>query len=212
MPRLSVLAGTNGAGKSSIAGAMLCSVGGQYYNPDEETKHVLTANPGIDPSTANGLAWQAGISQLRGAIDARQNYIFETTLGGNTITSLLLEAAAAGLEVWVWYCGLDGPDRHLSRIRSRVARGGHDIPEEKVRARYVASRRNLVRLMPHLSRLTVYDNSAEADPAAGQIPEPRLLLDVSAGAVIFPESQEDLRRTPAWAQPLVACAYDLAGR
>jgi predicted ABC-type ATPase len=212
MPRISVLAGTNGAGKSSIAGAMLRSAGGQYYNPDEETKHVLAANPGMDPAMANGLAWQAGISQLRAAIETRQNYIFETTLGGDTVTALLLEAAAAGLEVWVWYCGLDGPDRHLSRIRSRVARGGHDIPEEKVRARYIASRRNLVRLMPHVSRLTVYDNSVEADPASGRVPKPRLLLDVSTGAVIFPETQEDLRHTPAWAQPLVACAYGLAGR
>jgi predicted ABC-type ATPase len=128
------------------------------------------------------------------------------------VTDLLLEAAAAGLEIWVWYCGLDSPDRHLSRIYSRVARGGHDIPEEKVRARYIASCRNLVRWMPHLSRLTVYDNTVEADPASGQAPKPRLLLDVSAGSVIFPETQQDLRHTPAWAQPLVACAYGLAGR
>jgi predicted ABC-type ATPase len=101
MPRISVLAGTNGAGKSSIAGAMLRSAGGQYYNPDEETKHVLTANPGMDPATANGLAWQAGVSQLRAAIETRQNYVFETTLGGDTVSR-----SGSGIAAWTVRTGI----------------------------------------------------------------------------------------------------------
>ena len=55
MPRITVLAGTNGAGKSSIAGTRLREAGGAYFNPDEETRRILTANPGMALGEANGL-------------------------------------------------------------------------------------------------------------------------------------------------------------
>ena len=67
----------------------------------------------------------------------------------------------------VWYVGLDSVERHLERIRARVARGGHAIPEDQVRRRYDQSRLNLVRLLPGLAELHVYDNSADGDPAEG---------------------------------------------
>src|SRR3546814_1295949 len=56
------------------------------------------------------------------------------------------------IEIQMWYAGLDSPERHLARIRARVAKGGHDIPEDKVRERYTASRAHLIQLMPYLSR------------------------------------------------------------
>ena len=195
---------------ASIAGTALRQAGGQYFNPDEETRHILAAHPGMAEAAANGLAWRAGVEQLRAAIGQRQHYTFETTLGGATVTGLLLNAAAAGLEVCIWYCGLDSPERHLARVRARVARGGHDIPEDRVRERYTASQRNLVRLLPHLARLLVFDNSAEADPASGRAPTPVKVLEWARGAIVFPDRYEDLARTPAWAQALVACAIDQA--
>jgi predicted ABC-type ATPase len=70
---------------------------------------------------------------------------FETTLGGSTITALPERALAAGIAVRVWrvgYVGLEGLDLHLARVRARVARGGHDIPAERVRARHDQSRLN----------------------------------------------------------------------
>lgn len=51
-----MLAGTNGAGKSSIGGARLCEAGGVYFNPDEATRQIVQANVGIDSARANGLA------------------------------------------------------------------------------------------------------------------------------------------------------------
>lgn len=211
MARITVLAGTNGAGKSSIAGAMLREAGGDYVNPDEATRDILAANPGMDAATANALAWQANVAQLEAAIAGHAHYNFETTLGGRTITERLLQAAAAGMEVAVWYCGLDSPERHLARIRARVARGGHDIPPGRVRERYTASQRNLIRLLPHLHQLAIYDNSAETDPADGRRPAPRKLLQWHAGALRYPVALDELAATPAWAQALVAYAVDLAG-
>jgi predicted ABC-type ATPase len=210
MPRITVLAGTNGAGKSSIAGARLREAGGAYFNPDEETRRVLTASPGMTLAEANGLAWQESVRRLRVAIASKTDYAFETTLGGQTVTALLIEAAAAGLELFVWYCGLDRPERHLARVQARVSKGGHDIPEQKIRERYHASRQNLVRLIPLVTTLRVYDNSVEADPANGLTPSPHLVLELARGNLAFPATPAAMAATPAWAQPIVACAYQLS--
>jgi predicted ABC-type ATPase len=206
MGRITVLAGTNGAGKSSIGGAALRNRGAAYYNPDEATRRIVAANPGMDEATANGLAWHEGVRQLEAAIVHRQHYAFETTLGGNTITSLLTKAAQGGVEVQLWYVGLDSPERHLARIHARVANGGHDIPEDKVRERYTTSRANLVQLMPYLSVLRVFDNSDEADPMTGGIPTPRMVLAVDGDRVTYPHDAQAMRATPEWAKPIVARA------
>ncbi|MCW8808104.1 MAG: hypothetical protein OQK79_08325 [Rhodanobacter sp.] len=207
MARITVLAGTNGAGKSSIAGQALRQAGGACFNPDEATRQIVAANPGMTEDAANALAWQESVQRLRAAIADHTDYTFETTLGGQTVTGMLLEAVAAGHELVVWYCGLDSPERHLARVAARVAGGGHDISEAKVRARYESSRANLVRLMPQVTMLRVYDNSAEADPATGQRPTPELVLEVKGGALIYPRSAAELATTPEWAKPLVARAF-----
>lgn len=207
MARITVLAGTNGAGKSSIAGQALRQAGGAYFNPDEATRRILATNPSLTEEAANALAWQESVQRLRAAIADHADYTFETTLGGQTVTDLLLAAAAAGHELVIWYCGLDSPERHLARVAARVAGGGHDIPEAKVRTRYVASRANLVRLMPHVTMLRVYDNSAEADPASGQQPTPELVLEIKGGALVYPRSAGDLAAPPSWAKPLIARAF-----
>jgi predicted ABC-type ATPase len=163
-----VLAGTNGAGKSSVAGAMFRQAGADYFNPDEATARILAANPDISTADANSAAWHQGKRLLERAIAERLDFAFETTLGGHTISALLHEALAAGIEVRMWFVGLSSPELHMARVRSRVARGGHDIPEEKIRERYDRSRINLIELMPRLTELRVFDNSFDADPHAGR--------------------------------------------
>lgn len=198
-----MLAGTNGAGKSSIAGAMLLRQRVEYFNPDEAARRILAVNPGISQAQANSAAWHEGTRLLERAIAERLDFAFETTLGGRTITALLERAASRGFEVRVWYVGLNGPDLHVARVRARVAKGGHDIPEPRIRERYDASRLNLIRLLPGLSELWVYDNSKEADPDAGVAPEPRLVLHVRGGTLVGPR---DLGATPEWAKAIVAAA------
>ncbi|PYM25269.1 MAG: ZTL protein [Candidatus Rokuibacteriota bacterium] len=202
-PRIYVLAGTNGAGKSSIAGAMLRQQGGEYFNPDEAARRIRSANPGIAQVEANAAAWQQGRRLLERAIAERLDFAFETTLGGNTIAALLEKALASGIEVRVWYVGLRSPELHIARVRARVAKGGHDIPEATIRDRYDRGRLNLIRLMPRLTELRVYDNSEEADPHTGAAPEPMLVLHVVRGRVV---GSCDLTRTPEWAKPIVAAA------
>ena len=204
VPRIHVLAGVNGAGKSSVGGEVIRAAGAQYYNPDEAARQVKRSNPQLTQSQANGVAWQNGKLMLERAIREKKDFAFETTLGANTMTELLIQAAEVGFEIHIWYAGLASPEQHIVRVRARVKRGGHDIPEQDIRRRFEHSRLNLIRLMAHLTSLRVFDNSVDADPEAGKQPIPRLVLHMEQGAVIT--DAKDLVSTPEWARPLVAAA------
>ena len=215
-----MLAGTNGAGKSSLMGARLLQQGVEYFDTDHAAQPILSANlfsgnPGISQVEANSAAWHEGKRLLERAIAEKLDFAFETTLGGKTIANLLDQALSQGIEVRIWYVGLEGVERHIARVRSRVAQGGHDIPEERIRERYIQSRINLIRLLPRLTELLLYDNSEEADPrlgtpgthgTPGAAPEPRLLLHLVRGQV---RETCELIRVPEWAKSILAAALKL---
>ena len=203
---ITVLAGVNGAGKSSIGGAHLRAQGAEYYNPDEAARILMKQHPMLTQAEVNALAWQEGKQRLESAIAEGSHFVFETTLGGNTITRLLLEAAAGGAVLQVWYAGLKSVELHLQRVAARVGKGGHDIPESDIRKRWTASLGNLIRLIPWITTLRVYDNSAERNPSLGLAPQPRLLLAIDEKSLTYPPA-EALVETPAWAKPLVFAAY-----
>lgn len=197
-PTLLVLAGVNGAGKSSVAGAAIRSQGLDYYNPDEATARFLAT--GMAPGEANAAAWQYGRRALERAIAQGRNFALETTLGGNTIPALIAKACDSH-DVILWFVGLDSPERHLARIASRVAAGGHDIPADKVRARWDGARRNLIRLLPGLYEFRLYDNSHE-QPDGAAAANPSLLLHWRDRRIVAPAASR-LRHTPPWAKPIV---------
>jgi predicted ABC-type ATPase len=207
-PAIRVLAGTNGGGKSSVGGEAFRAAGTDYFNPDEATRSILAANPGIALDDANSLAWSEGKRLLERAVRERRSLAFETTLGGNTIPRLLEQAADTGLVVRMWFVALESPELHLARVRARVARGGHGIPEDKIRERYDRSRRNLIRLLPKLTSLLVYDNSEEADPAV-TIPQPRLILHVEEARIVETCPPDEV---PMWARPIFLAALRLSAR
>ena len=207
--RVYILAGVNGAGKSSIAGATFRDFGANYYNPDEAAHRLMAANRNLSQADANSAAWHQGVRLLRRAIEERKNFAFETTLGANTIPRLLAHAASRGIEIHVWYIGLSSPELHIERVQSRVRRGGHHIPAEVVHRRYERSRLNLIALLPRLTALRVYDNSADADPAAGRTPKLKLILHMQRQKILNPR---DLAHTPDWAKPIVAAAMRLSRR
>jgi predicted ABC-type ATPase len=203
-----VLAGANGAGKSSVAGAMILAAGTEYFNPDVATAQILSRNPGAAQIDANSAAWREGKRLLERAIDEHLNYAFETTLGGKTMTALLEKALSVGLEVRVLFVGLSSPELHVARVRARVARGGHDVPEAQIRARYDQSRNNLIRLLRYLTEIRVYDNSDEADLHSGVTPRPLLVLQMANRKVVH---LCDVIAVPVWAKPIVAAALRISG-
>jgi predicted ABC-type ATPase len=206
-PGITVLAGTNGAGKSSIIGEFIRARGGTFYNPDEAARKLKLSYPKLRQQEANGLAWTLGKEGLETAIARRTDYVLETTLGGHTIPALLADAARQGIRVTVWYVGLGSVEEHIRRVRARVQRGGHDIHEDKIRERYVLSLENLVGLMRHLHELKLFDNSQTVDMTAGEAPKPRALLHYKGGEII---EIADLRAMPAWAKPVIMAALQVS--
>jgi predicted ABC-type ATPase len=204
-PTLFVLAGVNGAGKSSIGGHLLEQRGLTWFNPDTFARELVAAS-GCDQTTASIHAWNESLRRLDEAIAAGRSHAFLTTLGGRTVAGRIA-AATRTHDVAMWFCGLASPDLHVARVRARVAAGGHDIPEARIRERYPHALQNLIALMPDLAQLQVYDNST--DVAIGSpIPDPVLVLEMQDGRLVWPASDDEdaLRQTPDWAKPLVEAA------
>jgi len=206
-PFIVVLAGVNGAGKSSLGGAMLSELGLSWYNPDTYAR-ALHAQLGLPTAEANGLAWEHGRNRLEAAMAQESNFAFETTLGASTIPELLAKASRTH-NIMMLFCGLSSPELHLERVKLRVAHGGHDIPEKKIRERWISSRANLIKLMPFLARLQVFDNSRQAAPGQ-DIPDPVLILEMIEGKPVYPQRNDlaALNLVPEWARPIVQAALE----
>ena len=205
-PVIFVLAGVNGAGKSSVGGALLEAHGLTWFNPDAFSR-ALIARTGASKEDADAAAWSYGKTKLEEAMANRTNFAFETTLGANTIPRLLAEATETH-DVVIVFCGLASVEMHIDRVKLRVRYGGHDIPEEKIRQRWESSRQNLIALLPRLARLQVFDNSNEALPGA-DVPAPVLVLEMESGRVVHP-ARDDIAALQAiadWAKPIVAAAF-----
>jgi predicted ABC-type ATPase len=203
---ITVLAGVNGAGKSSIGGAALHARGLDWYNPDEIARQIHAQFPERSLEEINSRVWYEGLRRLKTAVRDDSNFAFETTLGGSTITHTLLESIASGIQVNVWYCGLESPELHIERVKARVARGGHDISEKLVHLRYKTSMQNLCLLVSGLHRLVVYDNSQPLDRDGK--PDLHLLLHSQSGKIKYLD-----RDMPGWAKPVAAvCLQKVSGK
>lgn len=201
--RIIAAAGTNGAGKSTIVGGLIARLGGAYFNPDTFARELIAA--GCNAGDANAQAWMTGYKQLQQAIDGNSNFAFETTLGGSSIAMELLRALAIGRRVSIYYVGLTTPELHIQRVAERVARGGHDIPESKIRERFNSSRENLLRFIGTKAELRVWDNSTQTTDGS---PAPEEIFRVQRGKILVPADRV-LAKTVSWAQPLLQRALNL---
>jgi len=199
--RILVAAGTNGAGKSSIVGEFLAAKGGAYFNPDLAARELI--QKGVPTEQANASAWKLGFNALQRAISNNEDFSFETTLGGNTIARELHQAIKVGLKIYIWYVGLASPELHIARVRARVGRGGHEIPEAKIRERYPKSLANLVSFIGSAAQVHVFDNSVESTEG---LPQTIRVFRVRGERIVEPDLETLMTQTPNWAKPVVAAA------
>jgi predicted ABC-type ATPase len=202
-----VIAGVNGAGKSSIAGARVGTSGLVYWNPDAETQKLLRADPSLSIDDANAAAWPVGKELLEEFCTNDGRLLFETTLGGRTITEVLDRGARGGKRIRIVYVGLATMELHIQRVARRVASGGHDVPEERIRERYRRSPENLIYLLPLLDGLELFDNSQEV--GGGRIANPLHIMSCSARLVDLSLPGPEV---PYWAMPIVQAARNLETR
>jgi len=134
MPRLYIISGCNGAGKTTASYSLLpemldCS---EFVNSDEFAKGLSP----FDPSKASIQASRFMLMKIRYLLKRQQDFAIETTLATRTLLKIAKQAQAAGYTVTLLYFWLNSPDLAVERVRARVEAGGHNIPEETIRRRY----------------------------------------------------------------------------
>lgn len=158
-PRVVVLAGINGAGKTTASRDLLADVLKipTFVNADTIARGLNALNP-------EGEAVRAGrimLNQLDDQAASRTDFAFETTLAARTYANWLANLRlTAGYEVYLYYYWLDSAELAISRVTQRVRSGGHFIPDATVRQRYSRSVRNFFELYrPITDYWEVHDNS-----------------------------------------------------
>ena len=134
MPRLYIISGCNGSGKTTASYTMLpemleCS---QYVNSDEFAKGLAP----FSPESASIKASRLMLMKVRHLFKRKEDFGVETTLATRTLLNMVKTAQAEGYMVTILYFWLNSPDLAVARVKARVAAGGHNIPEETIRRRY----------------------------------------------------------------------------
>lgn len=177
-PVVVVIGDPNGAGKTTSA-RLLLPLGVQishFVNAD-------TIAAGLSAFEPESVAMEAGrimLRRLRELAAQRESFAFETTLASRSFATFLRVLKAAGYSVRVAYVWLRSPELSIRRVSERVARGGHFVPEETVRRRYVRGRSNFRELYrPLADSWIVCDNSGDGPRpiAVGSHQETTWILD-----------------------------------
>ena len=156
--RILIIAGPNGAGKTTFATEFLTNEAGcpTFVNAD-----LIAA--GLNPFQPARSALQAGrlmLDMIDTYVGRGESFAFETTLSGRGYARMILGWQARGYRVNLFFLRLPTPEMALARVRSRVAEGGHDVPEEVVRRRFEAGWRNFREVyMELVDEWALYDAS-----------------------------------------------------
>ena len=144
MPVLFIIAGCNGAGKTTASYTILPELLNikEFVNADEIAR-------GLSPFQPEKLAIEAGrimLGRIRSLISQRTDFAFETTLASRSFVALIDEAKQAGYKVNLLYYWLDDVDLAIERVRVRVSEGGHNIARDVIVRRYYSGLKNLLTL------------------------------------------------------------------
>jgi predicted ABC-type ATPase len=144
LPNLYIIAGCNGAGKTTASFTILpemlnCK---EFVNAD-------SIAAGLSPFNPESVAIEAGrimLMRINELLRAGVDFAFETTLATRSYLSLIKNARAAGYKVTLLFIWLDSPETAIQRVARRVAKGGHNIAEDVVERRYYRGISNLITL------------------------------------------------------------------
>ncbi len=159
MPKLFIIAGCNGAGKTTASYTVLPEVLGcrEFVNADEIAHGLSPFNPSSVSIEAGRLMLQRMSDLLRDGAD----FAFETTLATRSYVKFIETAQKRGYFVTLLYFWLPSPELAIERVALRVQQGGHHIPSDVVRRRYWNSLHNLTTLYTPVCDLwSIYDNNA----------------------------------------------------
>jgi predicted ABC-type ATPase len=155
-PKCWIIGGTNGAGKSSIVqNSPELRHSGEFVNADLIAREISPDRP----EAVSRLAGRRVIERLDLLIAENRSFLYETTLSSGQSIGLMSKAREAGYRVGLIFVLLKNVNLNIRRVRERVRRGGHDIPKEVIKRRYVRAFCNLPRAMQIAQESVVYENS-----------------------------------------------------
>ena len=137
---LYLIAGANGSGKSTVAKMLLSQKGLIFVNPDEIAKDL---NP-QDPPRARIEAGRVALARMSELLSQGKSLAVESTLSGKAHLAFVCKAKSLGYRITLVYSFVDSVDACIARIAMRVRAGGHHIPDEDVRRRYLRSKHNFL--------------------------------------------------------------------
>lgn len=156
-PIIYLIAGCNGAGKTTFAKSFLPYEGNclNFLNAD------LIAQ-GLSPLDARAAALKAGrllLAEFHFFVSRHETFAFESTLSGTTYVRLLKQAKRHGFKLYIHYLWLPTPAIAVARVRERVKMGGHSVPQSDIRRRFGRSLRHFANeYVPLADRWAVWDN------------------------------------------------------
>jgi len=164
-----MVAGPNGAGKTTLT-RWLRGRGidfGEYINPDDIAEELQGS---YEKRTRQ--AQDIADRRREACIEAKRSFSFETVMSHVSKIDILRRAVAAGFFVTLFFVGTDNPQTNVERVALRVARGGHNVPEDRIIARWSRTMGQLAEAIANTDQAFVFDNSTVGIVDGG----PRLVL------------------------------------
>lgn len=158
MPKFYIISGCNGSGKTTASYTLLpdlldCR---EFVNSDEFAKSFSPFDPGAASVTASRYM----LMKINYLLERQADFAVETTLATRSLLQIVRQAKARGYETTVLYFWLNSPELAIQRVRERVVSGGHNIPDNVVRRRYVMGLQYLFdTYIPEMDRWVLADNS-----------------------------------------------------
>jgi predicted ABC-type ATPase len=147
-PIVLIYAGPNGSGKSTITKFM--PQHGVYINADDLKKEYSLTD--ID-------AAQKAEALRNKLVEKKHNFTFETVFSTDRSLSLIQRAKNTGYEIQCIYVLTCNADINVARVKHRVLKGGHDVPVDKIRSRYIKALKLLPKIIDVCDKILIYDNS-----------------------------------------------------
>jgi predicted ABC-type ATPase len=162
LPNLYIIAGCNGAGKTTASFTILPEMLNcrEFVNAD-------SIAAGLSPFNPESVAIEAGrlmLTRIHELMKAGADFAFETTLSTRSYVSLVKTAQQMGYKVTLLFIWLDSPETAIQRVADRVAAGGHHIPDEIIRRRYYRGIFNLINLYLPMCNSWILVNNKDVVP------------------------------------------------
>ena len=142
-----IIAGGNGAGKTTFARAFLQEYDYEFLNADEIAKNLSADNPSKKKLSAGKLFFQ----KLNEAVTQNQSSLIESTLSGRYLQKFIERAQKQDYQITIIFLFVESPEILIERIAEWVKKGGHFVPDEDVRRRFVRGRKNFLSIYKDLA-------------------------------------------------------------